>query len=140
MADNATVSIPNDILEPVIRAQVAAGITAQLGNPEVLIQKIVSNAMSQKVNSEGKVSRESYSNRHDLIELLAGRAIRAIVDDVLTSWIDAQRPAIEKKVRDSLARKQGMFAKAMVDGLSSSLQSRWGMKCDVHFETPGSDR
>jgi len=87
MADNATVSIPNDILEPVIRAQVAAGITAQLGNPEVLIQKIVSNAMSQKVNSEGKVSRESYSNRHDLIELLAGRAIRAIVDDVLTSWI-----------------------------------------------------
>jgi len=133
MADIATVNIPSDVLEPIVRSQVAAGIVKALGEPELLISKVVALALKQKVCNDGSVSSRSYDNRCDLIELIATKGIHAVVRESLTKWVEEQRPAIEQQVKKALARKESKFAKALVDGLVEATKSTWGFKCDIHF-------
>lgn len=135
MADTATVNIPKDVLEPVVRAQVAAGITEALGNPAVLIEKVVQHALGQKVDSRGNISKSNYDNRFDLVELMATKGIHDVVRQTLESWVDEQRPIIEDKVRKALSRKESTFAKALVDGLVKATKSTWAFKCNITMPT-----
>lgn len=131
MGSEATVNIPKDVIEPIVKAQVAAGIVAALGNPEQIIIKAVEHAMRQKVDSSGKVSDSSYNNNHDLIEVLSRKLIHQVVRESLEKWVEEQRPAIEEQVKKSLKRKESTFAKALVDGVVSATKQDWRFNCNV---------
>ena len=130
---NATVNIPKDVLEPIVRAQLAAGIVEALGRPEDLIEKVVGQALGQKVNSQGRVSTSTYDNRFDLIELLASKGIHEVVRESLAQWVKDRRPQIEAQVKKALARRESAFAKAMVDGLVTATKTSWSFKCNIHM-------
>ncbi len=134
MAETATVNIPKDVLEPIVRSQVAAGIVEALGKPEQLISKVVAQALKQKVNSKGNVSNHDYENRHDLIELLATNGIHSVVRESLTKWVEEQRPAIEAQVKKALSRKESAFARALVEGLITATRSQWRFECNISFK------
>lgn len=133
MAENATVNIPNDVIEPIVRAQVTAGIIAALGHPEQLIAQVVDQALKQKVSSKGVVG-DRYDNKHDLIEVLARNAIHDMTRAALSAWVEQQRPKIEEHVRKALARKESAFAKALVDGLVSATKSTWNFSCSIQIK------
>ncbi len=134
MTETATVNIPKDVLEPIVRSQVAAGIVEALGKPEQLISKVVAQALKQKVDSKGSVSTHNYDNRYDLIELLATNGIHSVVRESLGKWIEEQRPAIEAQVKKALSRKESAFAKALVEGLITATRSEWSFKCNINFK------
>ena len=128
---NATVNIPSDVLEPIVMAQVSAGIVAALGQPEQLIAKVVERALALKVDSDGTRSDYSNYNTHNLIEVLAGKAIREVTEQAIRQWVQERKPEIEAQVRKGLARSESRFAKALVDGLVENAKSKWDFKCDV---------
>lgn len=129
----ATINVPKDVIEPIVRAQVAAGIVDALGDPADLIAKVVGYALKQKVNAQGVASDRDYDNKHDLVELMATKGIHAVVRESLTKWIEEQRPAIEEQVQKALAKKESAFARALVNGLVEATKQDWGFKCDIHF-------
>ena len=131
MAENATVNIPRDILEPIVRAQITAGIMQHFGKPEELIQKVVESSLKQKVDSNGNINSSSYSNTHDLIEVLSSKVIHEIAKDMLKEFIEQQRPLIEKHMRAAFAKRASPFAKAAADGLMQAMKSEWSFKCNV---------
>ena len=131
---DATVNIPKDVLEPIIHAQVAAGITAAIGDPAELIRKIVEVAMKRKVDADGKVNSSSYYNTHNMVELLAEKAIHQVVRETIIAGVDEQRPAIKDSVRKALARKASPFAKALMDGLTKSMTQNWSFNCEIKLE------
>lgn len=134
MADStATVNIPKDVLEPILRQQVAAEVTAALGNPADLIAKVVEFALSQKVNADGKRSSYEHDNRHSFIEVAAKNAIHKAVHEILAQWIEEQRPAIAKHVEAALGRRKSAFAKALVEGLANSVKSSWTFNCEINL-------
>ena len=132
MSDStATVNIPKDVLEPIIRQRVSADIVATLGDPGELIAKIVRLALAQKVDENGVQHKESYYNNHDLIETVAANAIRDVAREVLASWVAEQRPIIEEQIRKGLRRKESAFAKAIVTGLSDAMKADWSFNCNI---------
>lgn len=135
MSDStATVNIPKDVLEPIVRQQVAAGIVSALGNPAKLIEGLVQLTFNQKVDSNGVVSRSDYENRYALVEVLARNAIREVVKQALAEWINEKTPEIRAEVEKALGRRKSAFAKALVDGLHESLRSSWSFKCNVNLK------
>lgn len=55
-ANMINLGINEDVVKPILEKQIQAAILANIGNPEELIQKVVSTALSQKVDSDGRVS------------------------------------------------------------------------------------
>ena len=128
---NATVNIPKDILEPIVRAQVAAGIAAAIGDPAKIIEGVVEHALAQKVDSDGRISKYSSDNKYNIVEIMAKKAIHETVQEAVEDWISEQRPAILEQVKKSLSRKQTAFAKALVDGMVSAAKQNWNLKCEI---------
>jgi hypothetical protein len=128
--EQASVNIPKDLLEPIIRQHIAAGVVAAIGDPATLIRAVVERACKEKVNSEGKKSQFEYDNKYDFVEAIAGQAIRAATKKAVLAYVEEQRPAIEAAVVAHLKRSTSKFAKALVDGMIASTHQR----CDVTVE------
>ena len=133
MSEQATVNIPKDVLEPIVRAQVTAGILKAFGDPAKLIEAVVDKAMKQKVDDSGKVNSSDYYNKHDLLELLAKQEIHKIAHEMLREFVAQKRPMIEKAVKDAMSKKSGAFSKALVDGLANSVSSDFKFTCNVNM-------
>lgn len=130
MTEQASVNIPKDLLEPIIRQHVAAGVVAAIGDPAELIRQIVDRSLKVKVDSEGKVNDYSHYNTHDFIDAIAGKTIREATKAAVIEYVNEQRPAIQAAVKAHLTRKTSAVAKALVDGLIESTSQRWDMKCE----------
>ena len=131
MAEQATVNIPRDVLEPIVRAQVTAGVLRAFGDPAELIEQVVARSLTQKVDSDGKVNTYDSYNKYDVAEVLAKQAIHKMTKEMLAEFVEQQRPKIEAAVKSALAKKSGAFAKALVDGLQRSVSAEWSFKCDM---------
>jgi len=131
MANQATVNIPRDVLEPIIRQQVCAGITAALGDPAELIGKVVARALEVKVDRDGVMHEEAYRNTYPFIETICARTIHKITRDCIEEWVEAKRPEIKTAIEKRLARQTGPFAKALMDGMTEAIQQSWRFECKV---------
>lgn len=124
--------VDKEMVEPIIREQIAAAVVAQLGDTEELIRRMVNVVLSKKVDSDGNVSNYSSANKFTLIESLAGKAIRSAAKEALEQIIREQKPAIEKAVRDHLQRAPKRTASAIVNSFCSNAESKYSMK--INFE------
>ena len=131
MADDATFKIPKEVIEPIVREQITAGVVAALGNPSELIATVIDRAMKQKVNDSGRVDKSDYYNRHNLVEVLATKAIHEATKAAIVAWVEKSKPAIQEQVEKALTRRKTAFAKALVDGLVSSTRQSWSFTCNV---------
>lgn len=132
MTEQASVNIPKDILEPIIRAHIQTGVVAAIGDPATLIEEVVRRALTKKVDRNGTVSNYSTDNKYDLIEIVAQQTIEAEVKKAVIAWIEDQKPAIQKAVADSLKKKTGVFAKALVDGFVQCTKQDWRISCNFN--------
>jgi hypothetical protein len=130
MTDQASVNIPKDLLEPIIRQHIAAGVVAAIGDPAALIRAVVDRACKEKVNSEGKRGQYDSDNKYDFVEQIAGNAIREATRKAVMTYVEEQRPAIETAVVAHLKRSTTKFAKTLVDGLVESTKQRWNINCE----------
>ncbi|MDD4565489.1 MAG: hypothetical protein PHE79_08485, partial [Eubacteriales bacterium] len=90
--------INEDMVKPILEKQIQAAVLANIGNPEELISKTVSLALSQKVNNDGKVDKSSYYNNHDFLELLTGNAIREAAEKSLREWLKENTQLVKAMV------------------------------------------
>lgn len=130
MSEQASVNIPKDLLEPIIRQHIAAGVVAAIGDPAALIRTVVERACKEKVCRDGTRSQYSSDNQYDFVEFTAGQAIREATKKAVMAYIEEQRPAIEAAVAAYLRKSTTKFAKAIADGFVASTSQR----CEVKVE------
>ena len=130
MAEQASVNIPKDLLEPIIRQHIAAGVVAAIGDPAELIRQVVEKSLKVKVDSDGKVNDYSHYNQHDFIDSIASKAIREATKAAVIEYVKEQQPAIQAAVKAHLSKRTSAVAKALVDGLIASTEQRWDLKCE----------
>lgn len=131
MPENMQFPIPNSVLEPYIKSAVSTAITAALGDGAKLVEKAVEQALSQKVSSNGHVSRYDYENKFQLVELVAQNRIQEITRETINEMAEAMRPQIKTSIESQLKKKHSAIAQALVDGLIKSLSSSWNVKVDI---------
>lgn len=125
--------VEKEMVEPIIRDQIAAAIVAQIGNPTELIKKMVHLALSQKVNREAEVSRYSSDNRYSFVEALTAKAIREAAREALERIISAHQSEIEDAVVRELRRSPRKTAAALVAGFvdAASVRQRVNVKLEI---------
>lgn len=128
MSENFAFPIPNNVLEPYIKAAVSSAIESALGDGTEVIKKAVTAALATKVDMYGDVSGNSYNNKYNLIEVLATRRIQEIAKKAVNDMAEKLRPAIERQVREQIMGRSDEISKMLVDGLIGSLQTSWSIK------------
>jgi hypothetical protein len=125
--------IDEKIIGPIVEQQIASAIVAQLGDPSILIQKMVAAALSQKVNSEGKVDSYSHSNKFTFMEIAAGNMIREAAKSALAKVVAESQPLIEKAVADELKRSPKKTAAALVSAFSELASNTNAWRASFNF-------
>ena len=128
------IDVGENIVEPIIRDQIAAAVAAHLGDPEEMIRKLVAVALKTKVNQHGVVGQSSYENKYDFLEALAGKAIREATKAALEKIINEQAPTIQSAIEDELRKRPKKTAAAIMAAFldTSGAYPRYSTK--VYFE------
>lgn len=131
-----SLEINEDMVKPILEKQIQAAVLANIGNPEELISKVVSLALSQKVNNDGKVDRSSYYNKHDFLELLTGNAIREAAEKSLREWLEENTQLVKAMVIREMNKpeRQNSLVKAFADAVENSLSCSWNFGCNISFK------
>lgn len=123
--------IPNNVLEPYIRAAVATAITGALGDGTKLVEQAVQVALTTKVNASGVISNSSYENTHLLADVVSKKSIQKVAHEVINEMAEGMRPRIKVEIEKQLAKSHGAIAKAMVDSLMASIKSSWSVHVSI---------
>ena len=128
------VQITEDLVQPIIQAKIEAAIVSALADEKGLVEKTVAAALSQKVDSEGKVNSSDYQNKQTRVEYLSVQLVQQAAKDALARWVSENQKQIEKAMYEELSRKSqtSKLVKAILAGLVDSTKSQW--RFDVSFE------
>jgi len=133
--NDMTMKLPTEIVERAVRDKINAAIAEQLGDPQEMITKLVGAALSQKVSSNGQVSRSSYDNKFEFLDILAGNFMREAAKEALTEFFEDNRSAIKEAVKKEVARSPAKMAKVFMDGITKSMQSTYIPRVEIKFQS-----
>ena len=119
--NDMSLQLPTEIVERAVRDKINAAIASQLGDPEILIGKLVGSALSQKCNSKGKVSSSSYDNKYEFLEAIAGDFVRDAAKEALREFFHDNKSAIKDAVKKEVAKSPSKMAKVFMDGITKSM-------------------
>lgn len=128
MAETASINMPDNLIKPIIEAEIKAAIIRQLGNSEALIGEVVKRALNMKVDRDGKEC--SYGD-FNLLEMLLQRTIRNVAKEAMEEWVKEKHPQIKKQLADELSKRKTGLASLLVDGLANAIKDPWrlNVKC-----------
>lgn len=134
--DMVSLQINEEMVKPILEKQIQAAVMAGIGNPEQLIQKVVSVALSHKVDKNGDVSRYSSDNTHDYLDVLVGKTIREAANSALTEWLAENKTLVKEMVIKEMSKpaRQKTLVAAFADAVEKSFSCKWNFQCDVSFK------
>ena len=131
-----SLKVDESMVSSILEKQMQAAIVQQLGNQDDLIAQAVKVALSQKVNSEGKIDSYSSYNKFDFLEMLASKSIREAAKEALQEWLAENSGKVREAVLNELKTpsRQRSIAVAYADAIEHSLTSKWNMNCNIEFK------
>jgi hypothetical protein len=126
MADQATMTLPMDLIKPAIEAKVNAAVMEAMGERgmSVLIEKLVAEIMTRKVDDNGKVNSSSYCNTVPWLSWAVRSTVEETIKETIVKHIadhqDAIKSAIEAEMRKSKSPLVQSLVSAMASGLAAT--------------------
>lgn len=137
MSDSTvSVKVGEDLVAPIVEKKIQAAIMAALGEPEKLVEAMVSRVLHDKVDSTGKKSRYSSDNEHDLVEVLCRQALQDAVRKAMTQWIEENKLVLLDAIKKHIKTRPASIAKMFMDGIAESMQSKWTFQVSVCERKP----
>lgn len=131
MAD-ATLQVPKDVIEPIIRQHVASAVAQALAGRDEIVTACVHQVLNMKVDERGSPS--SYSHNVTWLQWVMGECLKKAVRDAITEELDKHKDklkeAIVKDLRNTKSGTANALAKAMVEGFADADHLRYAMKLE----------
>lgn len=132
---NPTFTIPREIIDPIIQAQVGKAITEALGGREMLIDKAISYVLTQKVDERGNRDTYNSSNSHTWLQWVMGECIRQAakqaIMEVMTKHKEMVAKAMVEQLRNSRSPLAKQFAESLLTGIAGDAQRlEWRLKIE----------
>lgn len=121
MSETASVNIPKDMIEPVIKAHIQTAIVSALGDGRALIEAAVQRILNEKVDEQGKPS--TYSNARPFVDFLMRQCITTAAKEVIMEELPKHKEAIRASIKANLARRNSPLIRQFVDGMVGALTS-----------------
>jgi hypothetical protein len=131
MAEQATMSLPLDLIRPAIEAKINAAVIEALGAQDKLIMKIVEQIMTQKVDEKGQVNNYSNYNTTPWLTWAAMDITRDAIKKAINEHIGANaekiKAAIDAEMRKSKSPLVQSMITAMADGIAKAASSSYSI-------------
>jgi len=138
MENTVSLQISKDLVNPIVETKVKEAILAAMGGQEKIIEKVVNEVLSRRVDENGKHTNNTYSDKFSWLDVVVTKQIREAVETQVKDVVAESSIQIREAVIKQLQSKKGssMVAAALVDCLSKTFASSWTSKFDVKFESP----
>jgi hypothetical protein len=132
MADTASIQLPENLVKPIVEAEIKAALIRQLSGQDALIREIVTRALTIKVDRDGK---ECGYGDTPLLNYLLHQSIRKMAKEAIEEWLAEKLPTIKGQLAAELAKRKGGLSQLIVAGLEETLKKQeWRLKVDCIFQ------
>jgi hypothetical protein len=132
-----TTQVDDNLVRPIVEAEIRAAIVRQLENIDDLVPKLVKAVLRTEVDSTGKISDRKYNNRHDLLDVICRDAIQQAARAAMREYIEESADELRVEVKRQIEASSSRLAKVFVDSLVGSLETSW--RFTVKVILPGQD-
>ncbi len=133
MADLATIELSKDLIEPIVRAQLQASITAALGRADQLVGSVVQSVMNTQVDDNGNQSR--YSSSKPLITWMAESAIKDAAKEAIKEWFADNRDKLKAMLKKEIEKNSKGMAEALVLSVVNSFDCKYSAVVDLKLRS-----
>lgn len=132
-AESSTISIPRDVLEPIIQAHVSAAIIDALGERSRLVESAVAFALTRKVDEKGQVNGQDYYNKTEFLKWLVNDAITKAVTVAVHEAVAADVEKIKAQVAKEIKNQRSPLVKSLIEGIAKGAadSARWSVAVNV---------
>ena len=138
MAKEEVVSfeIDKEIINRIVEKKMGAQLVEALGQGNAIIERIVSHALSVKVNSKGELTTGSSYDSYDFIERMATKSIQEAAREVFQDWLKENIEKLRSAVKTELDKPstKRKIAKTFVSAAEKSFECNWNMDCTITFK------
>lgn len=133
---DVNLSISQEVVKPIIEAQIKSAIANALGKQDELIKSAINALISLKVDGEGKRNKDDYYNKHDFIEWHIKSAIETALKEAIGEWVKSNQEKIKLEFFNILKSKKGTNAmiNAFMEGLTKSTQSNYSFSTSFNYK------
>lgn len=133
--EDSTIKIPNDVIQPIIEAKVAAAVTEALGGYERLIETAVGQVLNQKVGDNGQPS--TYSNAIPWFKWTMNDCIKRAARAAIEDYFKTHEDVIKRAVVAELSKKNSPLVKQMIAALTGSVLNADSLRYRMNVTVEG---
>lgn len=123
-----TFQIPQDVIQPIIQANITAAIAQALGGSANVLEKAISTILSTQVDGEGKPSSYSHHSHRSWLDWAVGDAIRKAARAAIEEQIGTLQSALKEQMVAQLTKKNSPLIKQIAEGLAAGAFSPEAIK------------
>lgn len=124
-----TLNVDNDLVKPVIEAEIQAAVVRELGQMQDLFPQMVKAVITTKVDRDGKPS--SYSGNKTYLEWAFYKSINIAIQRAITEWIDANQDELQKELSKQIMASKSEFAQSVLSALVGAVANQWRFNVEV---------
>ncbi len=128
----AEIQIPGVDFGKLAQEAIAHQITKAMVGADAFVNTTIAEALSRKVDTEGKLSTRGYGVEMPFVQWVAEDLVRSAVRKAIAAKVEEMRPTIEQSVAKALRAQAGTIAQGMVEAMTANVKEvgRWGMNVE----------
>lgn len=126
-SDQVDIKISEDLVRSIIEAKVHTAITEALSDKKGVVERVVSAALSRKVNSKGQKPDSYDRDPLTYMEYLCRKLISRATETAIEKWVESRHAVLEAEFLRQLQTKKTSSAmvRACVDGFQEAAKQSW---------------
>lgn len=118
---NPTIQIPQDVIQPIIQANISAAITQAMGDRTGVVNKVIEQILNVRVDGDGKIDTYSSNRSMSWVDWAVGNALRTAAKEAINQAIAEQQDVIKQHIATQLQRKNSPLIKQLVEGMMTGV-------------------
>lgn len=131
-----SLEISQEYIDNLTKSLLEQSLIETLDAKNTIVQEIIKNILSVKVDDTGRVSTYSYDNKYTFLEYLVRKMIREEVVSVTEEVMKEKRDEIKASIKKELSKKANLdkFYDAFFSTVMDNLDCRYRTYFDIRFE------
>lgn len=136
MAENATIQIPKDLLEPAIQAQISKALIDAMSLKTDVLGALAERMLTQKVDNEGKPTNSNYSGTQTWVQWLTENMTREAIKEAIKAQGEEFKSLVRAAVEKELKKPNSKLVKEISEGAALAVMqtANSGWRISVNFE------
>ena len=114
---NATLQVPHDVIDPIVKAEVTKAVIEAMGNKGAILTEAIASILNTKVNGEGKIDSYNHRDSQSWLDWAIGNGLRSAAKEAITVVMEQHKEVIKAAMIAQLKQKNSPLVKQLVEGI-----------------------